>query len=86
MGKENAIRGRLGALRMSVTKFAELMGISRNRAYAIVDGVRTYKSTEIEKACNILNIPSEDIPKYFFGTLKGSEAEENEREEVNGYA
>lgn len=80
---ENAIRGKLGALRMSMSEFAEQMKISKNRAYAIVDGKRAYKVTEIEKACQLLKIPSEEIPKYFFGTLKAPEREESEREEEN---
>ena len=73
--QENAIRGKLGALRMSVRQFAKQMNISTNRAYAIVDGKRAYKVTEIERACKVLNIPSEEIPKYFFGTLKAEREE-----------
>ena len=69
ISKTNALRGRLGEFKMTIGKFASLMGISRNRAFAILNGERAYTAVEIEKACNILSIPTERIPDYFFGTL-----------------
>ena len=67
--KINAVRGRLGELRMSITSFSKEIGISKNRAFAILNGERPYTSIEIERACHVLKIPAELIPDYFFGTV-----------------
>lgn len=67
--KTNAVRGRLGELKMSMTTFAKRIGVSKNRAFAILNGERAYTAIEIEKACEVLNIPADRIPDYFFGTV-----------------
>ena len=64
--KENLIRARLGALKMSVSEFARQMGLSRPTARKKVDGERQFKVSEVEKACAVLNIPKEEAHLYFF--------------------
>ena len=79
--KTNAIRGRLGELKMSITTFASKIGVSKQRAFAILNGERAYTAIEIEKACEILGIPVERIPDYFFGTVvPKTETTDNESE------
>jgi plasmid maintenance system antidote protein VapI len=73
MGKINHIKGRLAERGMTVSSFAKSLGISRNRAHAIVGGERAYNAIEIEKASALLDIPPEEIPHYFYGTLKPKE-------------
>ena len=63
---EDLIRGRLGALRMSVTSFAEQMGFSRATARRKLNGEIQFRSKEIIKACEILKIPYEEAHLYFF--------------------
>lgn len=67
--KTNAVRGRLGELKMSISTFSEKMGISPKRTYALINGERPYNAIDIEKACKVLGIPAELIPDYFFGTV-----------------
>lgn len=66
----NPMRGRLAELGITISRFAEEIKISKNRAFAILDGVRPYKAHEIERACALLDIPAEKIPYYFFGAVK----------------
>lgn len=63
---ENKIRGRLGALKMSVTEFASRMGMSRPTARNKIDGVVDFNSSEIKKAIKILEIPATEAHLYFF--------------------
>lgn len=66
MTNVNLIRGRLGAMQMSLTTFAKLMGKSRPTIRNKVDGKVEFNAKEIEKACEILQIPINDVPLYFF--------------------
>ncbi len=47
-------------------KFAELMKLSERSIYLKLQGKIEFKPSEIEKACNILNIRKNDISSYFF--------------------
>ena len=67
--KINAIRGKLGERCLTISDFAKALDISRNRAYAILNGERAYNANEIEKASALLDIPPEEIPRYFYGTV-----------------
>ena len=67
--KTNAIRGRLGELKMSVQDWAKLVGLSNWRAYSLINGVIPYNAIDIKKSCEVLNIPAERIPDYFFDTV-----------------
>lgn len=46
--------------------FAEVMGVGRTALNQRLNGVSQWKSTEIVKACEKLNIPIEDAHLYFF--------------------
>lgn len=64
--KENLIRARLGALKMSISEFARQMGMSRPTARRKVDGECQFNIREVEKACAVLKISKEDALLYFF--------------------
>lgn len=68
MTELNMLRGRLGALKMSITEFARLMELSRPTARKKLDGEIQFKANEIAKACKILNIPLKEASSYFFNT------------------
>ena len=63
---ENKIRGRLGAIKMSVTEFAEKMGMSRPTARRKIDGEVDFSAKEIKRALEILDIPATEAHIYFF--------------------
>ena len=63
---ENKIRGRLGAIKMSVSEFASRMGMSRPTATKKIDGVVDFNSKEIKKALEVLDIPVTEAHLYFF--------------------
>lgn len=62
----NLIRGRLGAMKMSISKFAKLMGISRPTARKKIDGDSEFTVAEMERACEILCIAPSEAYHYFF--------------------
>ena len=64
--KENKLRGRLGALQMTLTEFASKMGMSRPTARNKIDGVVPFNSREITKAIEVLEIPVSEAHIYFF--------------------
>ena len=66
MTKENLLRGKLGAMQMSITSFAKLMGISRPTAKRKIDGESQFTASEMKKACEILQIPTKEASVYFF--------------------
>lgn len=47
-------------------KFAEMMGLSERSIYLKLNNKREFKSTEIDKACDILEINADQINYYFF--------------------
>lgn len=47
-------------------KFAEAMELSERTMSAKLNGLSPWKSNEILKAVNLLEVDIEDIPKYFF--------------------
>ena len=65
MTDSNELRGRLGARKMSISKFASLMGWSRPTARRKVDGESTFTVTEMYKACEILGISPAEAAKFF---------------------
>ncbi len=48
------------------TNFAKLMELSERSISLKMNGKVGWKQAEINKACLVLNIHSEDIPLYFF--------------------
>lgn len=82
------ILGRMGELKMTASEFGKRMGICRTRCHLLVNGERDFKASEIKKACEILGIKSEDIPKYFFANDNSKSDKpivenRNEREEAS---
>ena len=53
----------------SQTRFAVAFGMSERSLSLKLNGQRTFKQTDISKACELLGIEGSDIPAYFF-TLK----------------
>ena len=47
-------------------KFAEAMGVSERTVSLKLNGRIDWKQSEIEKACEILNIGKSEICEYFF--------------------
>ncbi len=47
-------------------KFAELMETSERTISMKLNGKIGWKQAEIAKSCDVLDIPDEDIPLYFF--------------------
>lgn len=47
-------------------KFAELMDLSETSIYCKLNNKIEFKSSEIEKACYLLEIPKNKINDYFF--------------------
>lgn len=47
-------------------KFAELMGLSERTISLKMNGLLSWKQPEIVRACQILDIPTSEIPLYFF--------------------
>jgi len=46
--------------------FAKKIGLSERSVSLKVRGLKAWKQAEISKACEILEISNDDIPKYFF--------------------
>lgn len=46
--------------------FAQKMGISEHTISLKLNSKRSWKQPEIERACDVLDIQSADIPAYFF--------------------
>ncbi len=50
----------------SKRKFAKDMNLSERSIYLKLMGKKEFKPTEIDRACDLLNINECEIPKYFF--------------------
>lgn len=50
----------------TLKKFAEAMGIDSSTLSLKLNGAAPWKQTEIEIACQLLNIPVIEIGEYFF--------------------
>ena len=62
-----------GALREKIRKkfgtigaFADAMGKDRSTVSQKLNGLVSWTQDEMERACELLEIPKSDIPKYFF--------------------
>lgn len=63
------LRGRIKEQFGSEKAFAEAMGMAHGSLSARLNGKIHFNSDEIAKACQLLNIPDEEIGTYFF-TIK----------------
>ena len=50
----------------TLEEFAEAMGIDRGILSKRLNGKTGWKSSEIETACKLLDIPMEQVSEYFF--------------------
>ena len=66
MTNVNKLRGRMAEIGMTMSAFAENMGLSRPTARRKVDGEVQFLAAEIKRACTILSIPLTEIETYFF--------------------
>lgn len=48
------------------SKFSEAIGLSERTVSLKLNGKVGWKQTEIVKICDVLHIPQEEIPAYFF--------------------
>jgi len=62
----NKLRGRIKEIFGTQDKFASALGIGRVSLSQRLNNSLEFSSFEIFKACSLLEIPSEELPIYFF--------------------
>lgn len=60
------LRGRIRAQYITQAEFAQAMGISVCTLSQKLNGISEWSAREIRKACELLEIPPEEIHAYFF--------------------
>lgn len=60
------LRGRIRTYYTTQAAFAKALGISVCTLSQRLNGVSEWTAKEIRKACELLEIPPEEIPAYFF--------------------
>lgn len=60
------LKGRIREIFDTQSAFADAMGISAITLSAKLNNKGQWKSSEIDKACELLKIAKEEIPIYFF--------------------
>ena len=58
--------GRMAELGMTQRGLAEAIKMGRSQLNLKLNGKYAFKQSEIEKICNVLQIPVEEIGNYFF--------------------
>lgn len=61
-----SLRGRIRAMYGTQEAFADDVGMSPTTLSAKLNGKTDWTRSEIEKACQLLDIQPEEIPAYFF--------------------
>ena len=61
-----ALRERIRAKFRTTEAFADAMGKDRSTVSQKLNGIVSWTQDEMELACELLEIPKTDIPKYFF--------------------
>ena len=49
-----------------ISAFADALGLDRSTVSKKMNSVTPWTQPEMEAVCNLLNIPYENIPEYFF--------------------
>lgn len=62
------LKGRIIEKLGSQSNFAEKMNLSETTIYSKLNGKIEFKQSEIINACKLLDIPEDDLKKYFFCT------------------
>ena len=60
------LRGRIRTYFSTQAAFAEAIGISECSLSKKLNGASEWTAKEIRRACDVLEIPPEEIPSYFF--------------------
>lgn len=72
------LKGRIKEMYGTQNEFAEAVGLSFVSISKKLNNLRQFKQSDIDKITEVLNIPKEEIPIYFF-TLEVHKNEQNER-------
>lgn len=72
------LKGRIKEMYGTQNEFAEVVGLSFVSISKKLNNLRQFKQSDIDKITEVLNIPKEEIPIYFF-TLEVHKNEQNER-------
>lgn len=62
----NKLKGRMVELGISQREAAEVLGIKQPTFSQKCNGVRDFKTHEVQKLVALLNIEDKDVVKYFF--------------------
>ena len=62
----NKLKGKIKEVFGTQENFAKALGISAVTLSAKLNGATQFTQKEIDKSCDILHIPKEFIPVYFF--------------------
>lgn len=62
------LRGKIKEIYGTQEKFATAIGIGRVSLNQRLNNSAEFKQAEIQKSCELLEIPKEEIAKYFFAT------------------
>lgn len=63
------LRGRIRTYYSTQAAFAQAMGVSVCTLSQKLNGLSEWTAKEIRKACELLEIPPQEIPAYFFTQL-----------------
>lgn len=72
----NKLRGRIKEVFGTQDKFAKALGIGRVSLSQRLNNYLDFSQSEIDKACELLKLSKEEIPKYFF-TIEVQKSELN---------
>ena len=61
-----ALRERIRAKFVTIGAFADAMGKNRSTVSQKLNSLVSWTQDEMETACELLEFPKSDIPKYFF--------------------
>ena len=61
-----SLREKIRMVYRTIGAFADAMGKDRSAISQKLNGHVSWTQDEIEKACRLLGIPTDEIPKYFF--------------------
>ena len=61
-----ALREKIRAKFRTIGAFAEAMGKDRSTISQKLNGGASWTQDEMESACDLLDFPTSDIPKFFF--------------------
>lgn len=66
MTNENKLRGRMAEMGYNLTSLSEAISISRPALRKRLANTSDFRVSEIERVCDVLQIPKKDVSVYFF--------------------